>query len=346
MASTAITGIDDVLRKDQLLAAFQQTLRRRASLTSLGNRANEASIRSGNRIVLPQDTSVYAAASVAATGTPASLTYPAASAFSGDGVVLDFEQTFVATPKTLTERQARSMTPAALVQMADQMTKAAVDTIQTYIATKLRDLTLGTVDQDLSATTKSVGQTSAIGTSSRYLQNDGTINGDPDDPKVFDGISGLLLKMESDNKLGEGAMDPLRPVIAMHPTVLHQLRLYLSTRGGTGVYLEEKVDGATRRTFFGYELVISSALTKFNTSVTSGITLGDYVTTGGKSAWPVYVMVVAEAAHYADLVHEPVIFEPSNNQTGRFYQVNMTGDYMFTVSDIRYIYRGAVRAEA
>ena len=187
MALTAITNIDSDLRQRQLLAAFQQTLYRNANLARLGNRAHEASIRQGNAVTIPQDESAYAVTDAAASGSVASVTYPTGTDFAGDGVVLDFERTFVATPKRLTERQARSITPAALVQMADQMTKAAVNTIQTRIATILRGTTLGNVDQDLSSTTANEAQTLVVGTATNYLQDNGSIAADADSDLIFTG---------------------------------------------------------------------------------------------------------------------------------------------------------------
>ena len=154
------------------------------------------------------------------------------------------------------------------------------------------------------------------------------------------------MDMEIHNKIGDAAMEPMRPILAMHPRVLKQIRQFLRSVGSTGLYLQEVVDGTMRRQLMGYEVVVSNYLEKFDVALT-GATAGDYQTTGTrKEAYPVYAVIVGEAAHYADLVHDPVIFSPTELQAGRYWQINMTGDHMYIVSDNRYIYRMAVRAEA
>ena len=247
----------------------------------------------------------------------------------------------------------RSLTPAALVQMVDQLTIKAIDTIHTYIATKLRNLALHEVDQDLTSTTDNKQQTILAGTATSYLSDTGKMLGSAaDTATIFEAIESMLLAMESHNKIGVAAGEAFQPVIGMHPVVLGQIRRFLRAIDSTGEYMQETVNGVVRRQLMGAPLIVSNHLEKFDTFVAASTDQGDYDSASAansKMAYPIYGLILAEAAHYADLAHEPVIIPPAGpgaNQVARLWQINLSAEFMYEITDPRYVYRVAVRAEA
>ena len=346
MAVEAVSGLAASTVRQQIAAAFMQTLSRETLLAGMASRTHESTVRSGQVAHIPRDKTQYAVSDVAASGSPSSMVYPTGTDMDVDDVDFWWQRTIKPTPKRLTELQESALTPNMRVQMVDQMADKEAVHIDTYIAEQLRGESLSAVVQDFSNASQTANQNSLAGSTTNYLQSDGSFAGvtAPSDI-AYKAIKAALFNMRTANKIRRGSRMVSASAIAMGEQVYEQIDNYIATLDADELVVAG-VDGAERDMLFGYPLIVSNALDKYKVQDdTTNAAFGDYVTTGGKDAYPVY-LVNTQWLAYADMMYPPTIVTPEQNQDGRYWQINMMGHFAFKVIDNRYLYRIGIRAEA
>ena len=325
-------AIADTIDREFYSTVFLESLRFGTPLRNIANLGYQADLRRGAKVKIPRNTTDFSGTERSATaGTIANRTYPTRVAVSADGVEFAWDKNFPLRHTILPEDE-RNISADFVGEIAVGQAESVQDAINTYIATTLAAVALGAVPQSFESGATTVNQASTIGTATNYLDVDGQWKGtSAAQATFFNALDGLRLKIKSDKKLGNAAINASEFFIAAHPVVIHNMYKQIAGIGSEALAVRE-IQGDRLQTLWGEFSVVESG--HLST-----------VTISSKDHYPVYIGARKGIA-YADGLSGFKVIERAVNQDGDFSDLISVADYSCKAHDPRFLYRINVRAEA
>lgn len=339
-------AIDTSIDIEQYGTDIKNALHHTSVLEGICNTQYQEPLRNGHSIKLPRDGTAYTVTRKTADGSIASWQYGNLTPVSYNGEELTWDANHFIN-KELTHEDVRNIAANTVDNTGRNMALAIREDIDAMIAGVLKAANLSSVGQSFESGAATKDQSFVFGADKNYLSAArGTIpsfaGDDKDDATVFDALFAMLYTLWTDAKTGGVALDDNRVSVVMGEAPFFQLVRHIGSLGGGDTLPIRYIDGQWETSLFGaFNIVLSN---QFG-AARHNITTGEPVSTGGKLAYPMFMVTrdaLTFARDFARLREYPFGHDPAKDTM----TINAQVQTLIAVEDARYLYRGVIRAEA